>query len=167
MPMKNMDEIKKKYWKGTSEVNEEQALKKHSHAIEQGQPEDEYFGYLEQKRNEKLNDPDFERKVLHQIKGIQGVKKSLFQKINWQIAAAIVFLLSIGALILNRQMNSSKTFNTTNQIVVEDTFEDPRLAYEETKKALLLVSSKLNKGNAYATEFVKFSQSQENLKKNN
>jgi hypothetical protein len=165
MPMKNMDEIKKKYWKGTSEVNEEQALKKHSHTNEQYQIEDEYFGILEQKRNEKLNDPDFEKKVLRQIKGSQGVKKSLFQKINWQIAAAIVLLVSIGALVLNRQFNSSKS--VTNQKVVEDTFEDPQLAYEETKKALLLVSSKLNKGNAYTTKFVKFSQSQENLKKNN
>jgi len=165
--MKNMDEIKKKYWKGTSEVNEEQALKKHSHANELGQIEDDYFAYLEQKRNEKLNDLNFEKEVLHQIKGIQGVKKSLFQKINWQIAAAIVLVLSIGALLLNRQMNSSNTLSATNQKVAEDTFEDPRLAYEETKKALLLVSSKLNKGNAYATELVKFSQSQENLKKNN
>ncbi len=164
--MQNMDELKKKYWKGTSEVNEEQALKKHSHANEQSQIENEYFSYLEHKRKEKLNDPDFEQEVLRQIKGNQGGKRSLFQKINWQIAAAIILLLSIGVLLINKQMGTKNTIAPTNQIVVEDTFEDPQLAYEETKKALLLLSSKLNEGNLYATEFVKFSQSQENLKKN-
>lgn len=165
--MNNMDELKKKYWKGTSEVNEEQTLKKHAPKNEQPQFEDEYFAYLEHKKNEKLNDPDFEKEILQQIKGNQGVKRSLFQKINWQIAAAIVLLLSIGALVINRQMNLSDNTSATNQIVVEDTFEDPQLAYEETKKALLLISSKLNKGSELTTEFVKFSQLQENLKKNN
>jgi hypothetical protein len=105
--------------------------------------------------------------MLRKIKGEKDSGRSLFQKINWQIAAVFVILLSIGALLINRQMNSSDTITATKQIVVEDTFEDPQLAYEETKKALLLISSKLNKGNTYAVEFVKFSQSQENLKKNN
>jgi hypothetical protein len=165
--MKNMDKLIRKYWNATSEVDEEQKLKDHFSENEKHQIEDEYFAYLEHKKKEKLNNPDFEKEILHQIKGNQGIKRSLFQKLNWQIAAALVLLLSIGALLINRQMNSSDTRTTTNQIVVEDTFEDPQLAYEETKKALLLISSKLNKGNAYTTEFVKFNQSQENLKKNN
>ncbi len=37
----------------------------------------------------------------------------------------------------------------------------------ETKKALLLISNNLNKSKAYATEFKKFNESQENLKKQN
>lgn len=165
--MKNMDELKKKYWKGKSEVNEEQALKKHFSKTEKGQIEDEYFSYLENKKKEKLNDPDFDKEILHFIDEHQGVKRSLFHKINWQIAAAVVILFTTSVLIINRQKGSRDTISASNQIVVEDTFEDPQLAYEETKKALLLISNKLNKGNAYTAEFVKFSQSQKNLKKNN
>jgi hypothetical protein len=162
-----MDELKKKYWKGTSEVNEEQALKKHAGKNEQRQFEDEYFAYLEYKKEETLNDPDFDRNLLDRISDKQGTERSLFQKINWRIAAAILVLITAGVLFMRRQTETKDIISSTDTVVMEDTFEDPLLAYEETKKALLLISSNLNKGNTYTTKFVKFSQSQENLKKNN
>lgn len=165
--MKDMDELKRKYWKGTSETDEEQALKKHFSAGKQGQIEDEYFSYLEYKKEEKLNDPDFDRKLLNRISNKQGAERSLFKKINWRIAAAILVLLTAGVLFMRRQTDTKDIITSTDPVVTEDTFEDPLLAYEETKKALLLISSNLNKGNTYTTKFVKFSQSQENLKKNN
>lgn len=165
--MKNMDELKRKYWNGTSDINEEEALKKHFSKNKKEQIEDEYFSYLENKKNEKLNARDFDQEVLNQIKGHQGSGRSLFQKINWRIAAAILVLFTVGVLFMRRQMSSKDIITSTDPVVMEDTFEDPLLAYEETKKALLLISSKLNKGSELTTEFVKFSQSQENLKKNN
>jgi hypothetical protein len=165
--MKNMDELIRKYWKGTSEAEEEQILKKHFCETDNGQIDDAFFSYLNDKRKDKLTDPDFDKEILQLIKGKNDVKRSWFQKINWKIAAAIILLLSLAAIYFNRQWKIKGSVVSSDQIVIIDTYEDPQIAYEETKKALLLISSNLNKGKAYTTEFAKFNQSQENLKKNN
>ena len=167
MLMKDMDNIKRKYWEGTSELDEEQLLKQQSGSDKPEQVEDAYFAYLAGKKEEKLTDPDFDRKLLTLFSDNLTDKRSFFSKVNWQIAAAVLVLLSAGVLFLKRQTNSKDIITSTEPMVTEDTFEDPLLAYEETKKALLLISSKLNKSNAYTAEFVKFSELQENLKKKN
>ena len=43
---------------------------------------------------------------------------------------------------------------------------NPEKAFEETKRALLLISSRLNQTNEYTSQFSKFEESQKNLKKN-
>ena len=165
--MKDMDELKRKYWNGISDLDEEQALKRRFSADNQEQIENEFFNYLAFKKEEKLTDRDFDSELISRIKNIQEAKRSLFHKINWRIAAAVLVLFTAGILFMKRQMDSKGIITSSDPVVTEDTFEDPLLAYEETKKALLIISSKLNKSNAYTAEFVKFSQLQENLKKNN
>lgn len=160
-----MDDLKRKYWKGTSEVDEEQLLKKHAEESKELELEDELFSYLKHKKGDKLSTPDFDEEMLRKIKQQTGTKRSFIHKINWQVAAAIVLLLSLGALFINKQMSSKNTNDLSDQLVMLDTYDDPQLAYEETKKALLLISGNLNKGNVYAAELKKFNQSQENLKK--
>lgn len=167
MLMKDMDELKRKYWNGISDLDEEQALKRRFSADNQEQIENEFFNYLAFKKEEKLTDRDFDSELISRIKNIQEAKRSLFHKINWRIAAAVLVLFTAGILFMKRQMDSKGIITSSDPVVTEDTFEDPLLAYEETKKALLIISSKLNKSNAYTAEFVKFSQLQENLKKNN
>lgn len=165
--MKDMDELKRKYWNGISDLDEEQALKRRFSADNQEQIENEFFNYLAFKKEEKLTDRDFDSELISRIRNNQEAKRSLFHKINWRIAAAVLVLFTAGILFMKRQMDSKEIITSSDPVVTEDTFEDPLLAYEETKKALLLISSKLNKSNAYTAEFVKFSQLQENLKKNN
>ena len=165
--MKNFDELLRKYWKGNTELDEEQKLKEHFSENEKSQIEDEYFNYLIHKRKEKLISPGFDEEILRQINGKQGVERSLFQKVNWQIAAAILILFTAGILFINRESDPDGAINPSEQIVLVDTYEDPEIAFEETKKTLLLISSKLNKSSEYTAEFRKFSKSQEDLKKEN
>ena len=56
--------------------------------------------------------------------------------------------------------------NTVENVVEMDTYEDPEKAFEETKRALLHLSSKLNQSSVYATQFSKFEEHQNNLKQN-
>lgn len=165
--MKNMDELRRKYWKGTSEAEEEKLLKKQAAKGKDGDVEDEFFTYLESKKAEKMNAPDFDAEILQAINKQTATKRSFLHNINWRIAAAIVLLLSMGALLVNKQISSKDNSASSDQLVMLDTYDDPQLAYEETKKALLLISGKLNKGQAYAAELKKFKQTQENLKKLN
>lgn len=162
-----MDELKRKYWEGKSSADEEQILKRQFIENEEGPVENMLFGYLKHKQKETLNDPDFDERVLRQITEKNRTTRSLFQRIDWQIAAAIVILFAMGTIYIARQVGTNNSTGQQKLIVLEDTYKDPQLAYEETKKALLLLSSNLNKSKAYAAEFQKFNQSQENLKKQN
>lgn len=69
---------------------------------------------------------------------------------QWLSIAAAVCVFTLGILwIYNTKLNS---------VPSDKTIEDPKLAYEETKKALLLVSENLNKGmnqTEYLSEFNK------------
>ena len=165
--MNTMDKLKKKYWEGATSASEEEILKRHSENKEDEPVEDVFFSYLEHKRKEKINDPAFDADVLRQITQNQGTKRSLFQRINWQIAAAIAILFAIGTIYIVRQVGTNNSTGQQNTSLLADTFEDPQLAFEETKKALLLISNNLNKSKVYAAEFKKFNESQEKLKKQN
>lgn len=68
-------------------------------------------------------------------------RKYFSQTIRWaiSIAASIVIILSAGIFAyLGNNGNKNKT--------LADTYSDPKEAYFETQKTLLLVSEKLNKG---------------------
>ncbi|MDU1905553.1 MAG: hypothetical protein E6772_12290 [Dysgonomonas sp.] len=77
--------------------------------------------------------------------------------INWRwiggIAASLFIILSVGIFTYNQK------FHHRNHMV--DTFSDPKEAYLETEKALLLVSNKLNKG------FDQMGNAQKNIQKTN
>lgn len=73
-------------------------------------------------------------------------QKSIKRKIipiNWKwisgVAASIVIIASAGLFF-------HKNFEKKPSFVVQDTYTDPKEAYRETQKTMLLVSNKLNKG---------------------
>src|SRR5690606_16144291 len=73
----------------------------------------------------------------------------------WKIAASI--LLVCASVFLVYQMTEQSEDGVR---IVENTvaYEDPEKAYEETKKALLLVSAKLNTPEKYTSEIGKFNE---------
>lgn len=96
---------------------------------------------LESKLNSLIDNLAKEERV-SQNNVIESKKKSS-RIIFWVtgIAASLAIILSIGLLYKNT------SYNTQNvQLVLRDTYTDPNQAYAETEKALLLISSKLNKG---------------------
>lgn len=149
-----------KYWKGISSLKEEKWLKQRYTRKKEQQPEAAYFRYLQEKAAEKLNNPDFEQTILSAIKGDIVQKSRKFSGMNWRIAAVIT-LLVIGSITFKIGYMSEQL---TPREVVVDTYQDPEKALEETKKALLFISTQLNKGGAYTAEFSKFNESQEKLK---
>ena len=49
--------------------------------------------------------------------------------------------------------------------MVEDTFTDPEEAYEETKKAFLLIAEKMNSGRVQAQKISALNEAEEKIKK--
>lgn len=164
MDLKKVEALRRKYWEGKTNHREEEELKK---LAEDSRPilnlENDYFRFLDKKSLKNALNEEFDEELLKMINKKQNEtrQKTITLK-YWYVAASLALIIS-ASIIFNEEM-----FNDTisDQIVTVDTFEDPREAFEETKRALLFISSKLNQGNEVATQFSKFEQSQKILKQN-
>ncbi len=105
---------------------------------------------------------DFDQKVLSTIDSSSS-RRRLDLKRLYPIAGVAVILFGI---FIVTQLGDSDPVEPVAQEI--DTYEDPEKAYEEVKKALMMVSGKMNKGKKYSNELGKFSiaagqvQAQEN-----
>ena len=136
-------ELLKKYWEAETSLQEEQELKNILASSEDTELEEEQalFAYFDEKKEAEL-DASFDAELLAQIDQMEEQKdarvislKDYFTRYA-SIAAAVLVLCISGALYYQQQQ----------QYQVEDTFDDPELAYLELKKQLLMVSQFLNKG---------------------
>ena len=164
MDSKKVGALRKKYWEGNTSQEEEEALKKLAdNRPSQLDSDEEYFSFLNKKGAEQPLNKEFEDEILRLI----DVKKAKSKPKNiaikyWYIAASLTLIISVSIIFKRGIFNE----NSAVQVVQVDTFEDPEKAFEETKKALLFLSEKLNQSSEYATQFSKFEQSQEILKQN-
>lgn len=152
MDWKMKKELLEKYWKGETTIKEEAWLKANVADLESttNPTEATYFDQLNQFADLSM---DEEFKLADVISGEATEAKVLaipFYKKIGRIAAAALIIMTLGFGINN-------VFNTqpAEEIIVEQSSEE---AFETAKQALLLVSSKLNKGIDCANEFGKFNQ---------
>lgn len=87
-----------------------------------------------------------EQRLSRQIDGWNRVEKTANRRsrtvgLRWMagIAASLLLLFTIG-LLVDRQQKQAQ------YAVQQDTFDDPRDAYAETQKALMMFSKSINKG---------------------
>ena len=164
MDSKKVEVLRKKYWEGNTSQKEEEELKKLAEKRPSQLDSDrKYFSFLNKKGAEHPLNDEFDREILRLIDTKKEKSKLKYITIKyWYIAASLTLIISVSIIF------KSGIFNATNsvQVVQADTFEDPEKAFEETKKALLFLSTKLNQSSEYATQFSKFEQSQEILKQN-
>ena len=163
MNSKRAEALLAKYWEGKTDKEEEKQLKRYfSDRSGLEDPDATYFHYLEKKQTQALSD-EFDEDILEQVKESENEKndKSIFLR-YWYVAASLILIVSISIIFKTEIFKS----DAPAQVVQADTFEDPERAFEETKKALLYLSSRLNESGEYASQFSKFEQSQKILKQN-
>ena len=135
-----IEEILKKYFDGKSTLKEEKTLSEYFNSENVAPQLNTYKPLFQFVTKEKM-----QQSKIHVSENIPQKKSK-----HWLSIAAAVCVFTLGILwIYNAQVNS---------IPSDKTIEDPKLAYEETKKALLLVSENLNKGlnqTEYLSEFNK------------
>jgi hypothetical protein len=162
MNSKKVEALLEKYWEGSSNEKEELELKSFFSTKEGSYHKDsKFFHYLNTKKEDDPLDEAFDHQILDSIQKNTKSTGSVNFK-YWYMAASIALLLTMG--IIFKYANTPK--DPAPQIVVVDTYEDPQKAFEETKKALLFLSTKLNQGSEYAAQLSKFEQSQEIIKQN-
>lgn len=83
---------------------------------------------------------------------------------GWFYRVAAVIALALSVYLVNQHV-ISPNMAKEEQTEMQDTYENPQLAYIETKKALLYLSAQLNKGTDELKNIQKINQSIEQLTK--
>lgn len=131
-------ELQEKYWAGETSLTEEAELKKYFNQNASYNVEGKYWKALQAKQR---------------ITSSKTFKHpSAKWKSKWSVAAAITVGL-IAAVLVIQDARSQREF----------VVEDPKEAYEITRKALLMVSSGLNEGKTYTKEIANINKAQEKI----
>ena len=139
----SVEELKRligKYYSGTSTEEEERALR--SYFIENKAPqgyeaEKEIFGYLLEAGDVPEPSDGFEARI------IKAVDSSDEKEMSSRVRRILFPLTGIAAGLL---ILAGSYFFFMNRIESDDTYTDPEIAYAETMKILLNISSQINQG---------------------
>ncbi len=150
MDIKNIERLLDSFYEGTTSIEEEKVLLDFFEGtnVPEGMINDQRL-FLDLYYSEKIIIPEnLENKLNNLIDDLDKqanikIQKSKGLSINWKwvsgIAASIAIFVSAGLFF-------QKSFDKKTDYVVQDTYSDPKEAYLETQKAILLVSNRLNKG---------------------
>ena len=156
MDRKNIERLIEKFYNGDTTIGEERMLenffsqKKIPASFE---AERDLFRFYNSSRNEKLHDDQLEQKIVQAIESeggdLTGKKRRLIYTVT-SIAASFLILLGSWFILLSPAGPGLALSR------YQDTFDNPEIAYLETQKALLYVSSKLNNGTQELNNLAKF-----------
>ena len=149
-----------KFYEGVTSSEEENSIKEYfltAKDIPSELEEDRlYFTELGEYKNESLPDFDLEGELTSLIDKQEAKVIRLKSTRFWTLRiAASVMILFASYFFVDRYISPKQT----------DTYENPEMAYLETKKALLYVSQKLNGGTEELKNLEKLNESLENLSK--
>jgi hypothetical protein len=161
MDSNRIEELLSKYWNCETSLEEEQQLRQYfkgGDIPEQWRETAALFRYFEENKKKTLNDVAFDAAV---IQNVQPQKKGKLVKLfynSMRIAAGIAVLV-MAVWFVRKEVR-----DTTPQEVV-DTYDDPQLAFEETKKALLMISKSFGTAESQAKKLNMFNEAQEEIQK--
>jgi hypothetical protein len=153
-----------KYWNCETSLEEEAQLRKYfsgSHVHDELKEFAPYFQYLKSE-SEMLISENFEKKLIDQVKNRKQRGKQRFLNVYYKVAAAVILILFV--ITVHQRFIVVREKATT---IVQDTFDDPEKALEETKKALLLVSEKWNKGKSNIVKLSEFNKAEKVIRNEN
>lgn len=172
MDFDRIEKLLEKYWECETSIEEERELKDFfngGQVPEKWQSFIPLFQYYEKEKAEGGLDHFFDERLLAQIEqetnaSDQSKPKGKVRKlINdvLKVAAVILVLVTSAYFVRENIIENKETVNTE----IANTIEDPKEAFEEAKKALMLISKNFNKGKKEASKMSVFKDAQEQVKK--
>lgn len=161
MDSKKIEELLKKYWDCETSLEEEQQL--HAYFREGDFPEQlketaELFRYFNDHKKKTLTDVSFDHDILKKVKTPAKSKMATLIYNTMRIAAGVIVLMVAVWLVRN------EIRETTPREMV-DTYNDPKLAFEETKKALMMISKSFGTAEEQAKKINLFNEAREEVQK--
>lgn len=161
MDFKSIEALLEKYWNAETSLEEEKQLRdffQGGNVPEHLKEAAELFRYFGEEKNKSIIDASFDKAVTKQISQRHGGK--VIDVKNWfqmaRIAAGIVVIVAAVYLIGQEVRRSSP-----NEI--PDTESDPKLAFEETKKALMMISKGFRKAEKEASKINLINEAEEKI----
>lgn len=158
MDSKRIEELLKKYWNCETSLEEEQQLREYFKASQVPDALKEtsaLFKFFEEQKKKSLNDVSFDGELMAKVNKPQGRMVKLVRS-SMRIAAGIVVLMA-AVWFVRTEIRES----TPQEMV--DTYNDPELAFEETKRALLMISKSFGKAEEQARKINLFNEAQEKV----
>ena len=144
MDFKKIDILLKKFYNGDTSIEEEKRLKQFfvsGNIPDKYKSNKEYFDFLKISQKEYNLPKGFDEKIDAII--LNGQSKTLmfgkYVKVIFSVAASVALVIYL-TVFYQRGNVELTNYNTV------DTFENPKEAYNATKKALMLISANINKG---------------------
>lgn len=144
--MENPEKYIEKFWRGETSLEEEQMLQKWFQQEDipaQYLQTKEYFAYLVGERKKEMPN-----KTMNNVRPIR--------RINWGyirgIAASLLIFIGIYVGVEKFSLPEKGSQELAMNV---DTYEDPEEAYEEVRKALLMVSVKMKTGKKHKKQIRK------------
>jgi hypothetical protein len=162
MDSDKIKDLLERYWNCETTLEEEQWLRDffNSNEVPQSlQQEAQLFQYLKQQQNVKLNDLNFEQKLKQKLQPKEGKVRSLLMT-GMKLAAGISVVVASFWLV-RQELNKEQPEE------VVDTYNDPQKAFEETKRALQLISKNFGKAQKASTNINLINEAAEKLQKEN
>lgn len=157
MDSEKINKLLQKYWDCQTTLEEEQELREYfkdnvPEALKEAAP---LFQYFHQQKERNLTDVSFEHNVIKKLKRPKGQMRTLLFN-TMRIAAGIVVLIMAVWLVRMEVREISPA-------EVTDTYDDPKMAFEETKKALMMISRSFSTAEEQARKINLFNEAQKEL----
>ncbi len=159
MDSKQIEILLEKYWNCETSLEEEQQLKDYFARGEVAEPLNEaapLFRYLQAQKSQQLTDVAFDKRVNDQLRQPPKGKMVWWTFNAARMAAGIAVVIVAGYFVREEVRNRYPE-------EVADTYSDPKLAFEETKKALMMISKGFNRGQKETSKIKLFNQAEEKI----
>jgi hypothetical protein len=154
-----------KYWKCETTLEEESRIRKlfeNENIPEDLEPYAPLFRYFNNISDVKPV-TDFNSEDPGKIPGdTVKIRREPGNRIQWLYRAAAVILLIISVIVVHEQIITVKRKAIE---ITKDTYSNPKEALQETKKMLMLISVKMNKGEAQAIKLSEFHEAENMIRK--
>jgi len=161
MDSKQLEQLLEKYWSCETSLEEERMLREHFRGDVPENLKDtaELFRYFETQQTKSIGGSDFDGVVIKKIKQSKLEGKSAKMIFNYARIAAGLLVVVTATYFVRQEVRKAYPPE------VVDTYSDPKLALEETKKALMMISKGFNKAQKEAGKIKAFNEAEEKLQK--
>ena len=159
MDSNKIDELLNKYWNCETSLEEEQQLHEYfrgRNIPEQLKETATLFRYFDEHKKKTLNDTAFDAEVMEKVKAPKNGKMVKLFNNSMRIAAGVAVLVVATWFVRDEIRKADPQAS-------EDTYDDPKLALEETKKALLMISKSFGRAEEKAKKINLFNEAQKQV----
>jgi len=158
MDSEHIHALLEKYWRCETSLEEEQQLRTYFRRPDIPESLREtaaLFRHLDESRN-KVLDSTFDKEVMKRVSKTRTIVRKWVYN-SMRIAAGIVVVV-MAVWLVRVEIRQSQPVSD------QDTYSDPELAFEETKKALLMISKSFNLAEQQARKIQLFNEAQNEIR---